>query len=125
MRLTDSKAKKILNFLTKRMGYESWRLYESFSMPGMLSIEFLDDKEYGVDLLIEKYIQLKTWCFYSDMSLKQIVKSMIENQDHAYCSINEHCEPLCKDLIATYPWIYVFKKNESLESLLIESDLNG
>ena len=126
MRMTENKAEKILDFLTRRMGYEKWNLHESYNVHGSMNLEFLDKNDFGSDLLIEQHGELKNWCFYVDMSLKDIVKSMLSNIDKAYCFIDHDNPPLCQELIiASSPWIYVFKPNETLESLMIEMDLEN
>lgn len=123
--MTDMKARKILDYLAKRMGYEKWNLHESYQISGLMNLEFLDKNDFGSDLLIEQHGELRFWHFYADMSLKDIVKSMLSNIDKTYCFIDHDNPPLCQELIASSPWIYVFKKNETLEKLLIEMDLNG
>lgn len=125
MKMTDNKARKILDFLTKRMGYESWKLYDLSTNPGLMYLEFNDKNNFGVTLLVEQDGQLKDWCFYSDTSIKDIIKLMVKNIDRAYCCRNPDMPPHCKELICTAPWIYVFKPNETLESLLIEMDLEN
>ena len=127
MKMIDKKARKILDYLTKRMGFSNWELAKNgnFDFGDLLHLEFLDsDGEWESDLLLETDGQLMTWSFYDDMSLAAIVKSMIKNADRAYCGKSDGSLP-CKELKTTSPWIYVFKKNETLEKLLIEMDLNG
>ena len=127
MRMTDEKARQILDYLTKRMGFSNWKLAknEIFDFHDLQYLEFLDsDGEWESDLLLEKDGQLMTWSFYDDMSLIEIVKSMIKNADRAYCGRSDKSLP-CQELETASPWIYVFKKNETLEKLLIEMDLNG
>lgn len=131
MRMTDKKARQILDYLTKRMGFSNWELtkngnFDSAYLHEMRQLEFLDsDGGWGSDLLLEKDGQLMTWGFYDDMSLVTIVKSMIKNADRAYCGRSDGSLP-CQELATScFPWIYVFKKNETLEKLLIEMDLNG
>ena len=129
MRMTDKKARKILDYLTKRMGFSNWELKKNgnFNFDDLQYLEFLDsDGEWESDLLLEKDGQLMTWGFYDDMSLTTIVKSMIKNADRAYCSRKYNRNLPCLELATScFPWIYVFKKNETLEKLLIEMDLNG
>lgn len=127
MKMTDKKARKILDYLTKRIGFSNWKLTKNgnFNFDGLSHLEFLDSNEkWGSDLLLEKDGQLMTWSFYDDMSLVAIVKSMIKNTDRAYCSRSDKSLP-CKELETSSHWIYMFKKNETLEKLLIEMDLNG
>lgn len=124
MRMTNKMAVKILDYLTKRMGYSKWKLYSNLN--DLRCLEFIDDEAWSVDLLLEKDGQLRIWCFYDDMSLATIVKSMIKNADRAYCSRMYDKSLPCQELATScFPWIYVFKKNETLEKLLIEMDLNG
>ena len=127
MKMTDEKARKILDYLAKRMGYSNWELKKHEIFDDFRYLEFLDsDGEWGSDLLLEKDGQLMTWGFYDDMSLAAVVKSMIKNADRAYSSRKYDGNLPCQELVTScFPWIYVFKKNETLEKLLIEMDLNG
>ena len=125
MRFTKKKAKEILDFLARRIGFEKWEFIDHWRFEKCKQVVFFAN---GVanDLYIVKNGQLLDWVFYDDTSCKEIVKLMLENRKDVYCTRCKEIEGKFPAELAKgigYPWMHVIKDDDCLEGLLVETDL--
>ena len=111
--LTEDEARKILDFLAKRCGYDSWKIVDSTMMSTAKCLVFC--LLGGEDVFVKNKTLFTAFRFHPKSDLQQIVKAMVVNNDSLLVFD-------CR----TKNMAYVFEKDEDcLESLMIKIDLDA
>ena len=115
MKLTNEQANAILQFLARRAGYDGCRLHE---INGFMCCRFIKDGvEWDCELLENS--MLGSVYFYTN-SYKTILESFFKNKNKVYIPSSLARHDRNENQV-----IHVFQQGDSLESLMVQADLEN
>lgn len=121
MRLTDKRAKMILDKLAQRLGYEGVKFDDDILDTDWKFLVFMGDEEWKCnELMTCKEGTLYRMGFNCDDNFIDALNMMSRDAKHCVVATNVRMRS-----VSGNQWQRVFKDTDCLESLMIECDVNG
>lgn len=122
MRLTNKRAKMILDKLAQRLGYEGVKFDDDILDTGWKFLVFMSDEEWKCnELMTCKDGTLRRAAFNYDDNFIDALKMVSRDAKNYVVAINRRRMCSFSDRL----WQRVLKDDDCLESLMVECDVNG